>query len=429
MNTTRPTAHLAADPNPITTPDRFTLGATTLRWESAGAETVEVRVDAPDGPLLSRGSGSGSVKTGEWVSDGMTFFLQDVSGGAPLTTENTIATTRVRLKSSGTPCGIILMYHRVTEICPDPWSIAVTPSHFAEQMAALREIAAPCGLRQLALAAQGEVEVSPSSVAITFDDGYADNLYQAKPWLERYEIPATVFVTADYVGGKRDFWWDAIDCVLVSESLPPTLDLAIDGREYRWDIEVPEAPAESLSARLRGWRASPEGEGPSGRRPRAKLYRDLHRLLKPAPEEERLAVVDRLLSWAGMESSGRENYRQLTAEETRAMARDGLIEIGSHTLTHPDLRSLPPRSQQTEIERSKASLTEMLDLPVRNFAYPYGACSAETVDLVRAAGYESACVASFGTVTSRSDRFQLPRMMVEDWDGDEFRRRLIDWLQ
>ncbi|HSB13721.1 MAG TPA: methyltransferase domain-containing protein, partial [Bryobacteraceae bacterium] len=97
----RRTAYIEARPNPIpvsaATADRFPIGATTLSW-TAGTETeVEVHVDSPDGPLLSRTAGCGTITTGPWVHDSMPFFLQDVSNGKPLTAENTLDVTVVRV--------------------------------------------------------------------------------------------------------------------------------------------------------------------------------------------------------------------------------------------------------------------------------------------------------------------------------------------
>lgn len=85
-----------ADPNPICVPNSGALGATTLMWISEGTHEVEVRVGAPDGQLLSHTGQWGSIKTGEWVSDGMTFFLQDVSNNNPLTSDHTLATLAVK---------------------------------------------------------------------------------------------------------------------------------------------------------------------------------------------------------------------------------------------------------------------------------------------------------------------------------------------
>jgi hypothetical protein len=63
---------------------------------------VEVHLDAPDGPLFARsGPGIFSQETGQWVRDGSTFYLQNVSMGLPLTSENTIAAVTVRQQNKG----------------------------------------------------------------------------------------------------------------------------------------------------------------------------------------------------------------------------------------------------------------------------------------------------------------------------------------
>jgi 2-polyprenyl-3-methyl-5-hydroxy-6-metoxy-1,4-benzoquinol methylase len=90
------TGLITAEPNPFQ-PDSEGLGKTTLSWLAHGASKVEVHVDAPDGLLFARhGPGRFSQATGQWVHDGMTFYLQDVSKGLPLTAENTIATVTLR---------------------------------------------------------------------------------------------------------------------------------------------------------------------------------------------------------------------------------------------------------------------------------------------------------------------------------------------
>src|SRR5262249_11986659 len=116
---------------------------------------------------------------------------------------------------------LILMYHRVTELPNDPYLLAVTPEHFAEQMEEIRRYCVPMRLEELV----DELEdgnIPNRGVVVTFDDGYADNLYQAKPLLERYEIPATVFVTAGQVGSRREFWWDELDRLLLQAGTLPS---------------------------------------------------------------------------------------------------------------------------------------------------------------------------------------------------------------
>jgi hypothetical protein len=91
------TGRVTAYPNPILVSGRFALGATTLSWTTTGTTTIEVHVDAPDGPLLCRGNPIGSATTGAWVIDGMAFYLQDVSAGLPLSSANTLAVTKVNI--------------------------------------------------------------------------------------------------------------------------------------------------------------------------------------------------------------------------------------------------------------------------------------------------------------------------------------------
>jgi len=89
---------LTATPNPIPLTGSATLGMTTITWMAPAAEAVEVHIGSPNGVVFVGGGSRGSAQTGLWVPDGMTFYLQDVSGGKPLTAENTLATVVVRFQ-------------------------------------------------------------------------------------------------------------------------------------------------------------------------------------------------------------------------------------------------------------------------------------------------------------------------------------------
>ncbi len=96
------TGKIAATPNPALVCDGSGAGSTTLNWTSSGTTAVEVHINAPNGDLLVAGAtGDGSLTTGKWVGDGSTFYLQDVSGGLPLTQENTLAIVTVTLTNYG----------------------------------------------------------------------------------------------------------------------------------------------------------------------------------------------------------------------------------------------------------------------------------------------------------------------------------------
>jgi hypothetical protein len=95
---------LDATVNPILVSSAGETGSTTLRWTApAAVQEVELRINAPDGQLLISGGPNGAADAGPWVSDGMTFYLQDVTSGKPLTVANTLDTLVVRVVRAGAP--------------------------------------------------------------------------------------------------------------------------------------------------------------------------------------------------------------------------------------------------------------------------------------------------------------------------------------
>jgi hypothetical protein len=105
-NTAVPIGSITANPNPFVA-DSEGVGETTLAWTSYGTSAVEIHVNAPNGPRFAGGDpGTFSVTTGHWVVDGMTFYLQNVSNGLPLTSANTLATVTMSVVSR-TPSGSI----------------------------------------------------------------------------------------------------------------------------------------------------------------------------------------------------------------------------------------------------------------------------------------------------------------------------------
>ena len=86
------------------------------------------------------------------------------------------------------------------------------------------------------------------------------------------------------------------------------------------------------------------------------------------------------------------------------------------------------REQFDEMLQSKDTLAGILGSSVTSFAYPYGSVSGETVELARAAGYDRACSTATRGVNRRADCLCLPRFQVNDWDGEDFSKRLKFWL-
>lgn len=329
-----------------------------------------------------------------------------------------------QLRNRCAPQALILLYHRVAEESSDPWSLCVTPQHFAEHLEVLRRHTHPMHLQQLTQALQ-DGKCSHRSVVITFDDGYADNLHNAKPLLERYDIPATVFVTTGGGGHEREFWWDELEQLLLQPgTLPETLHLGINGRTYQWELIETAYYSGDVYQHHGCWRVE-EQDSPISRH---SLYYSLWQLLRPMLEGERHKMLDELLAWAGAKPVTRPTHRSLTPAEVFALGQGELIEIGSHTVTHPFLSALSTASQREEIQQSKTCLEEIIEHPVNSFAYPYGDYTTQTVALVQEAGFAYACSTVADVIWRRSDCFQLPRVIVEDWDGEEFARRLEQWF-
>ena len=113
------------------------------------------------------------------------------------------------------PAAGVLLYHRIADAETDPQLLCVTPKHFAEHLEVIRRFYRPLALPKLSSHLRSGL-LRSRSLALTFDDGYADNFLHAKPLLDRSGIPATVFVTAGQVGSAEEFWWERF-CALLPE--------------------------------------------------------------------------------------------------------------------------------------------------------------------------------------------------------------------
>jgi peptidoglycan/xylan/chitin deacetylase (PgdA/CDA1 family) len=322
---------------------------------------------------------------------------------------------------------LILLYHRVATLKSDPWDLAVTPDRFAEHLEVLREYAMPMKLGQLSVALN-DGRLPDRSVVVTFDDGYFDNLRNAKPLLERYDVPATVFVTSGFIGQKRQFWWDELDrLVLQPGRLPDRVQLSVDGKTYHWELGESADYTEEDFRSHRGWKARKECQTP-----RHYLYTSLHHLLRPLSAGERRRKVAEVRSWRIDAPERRPRHRPLSVGEIGRLQRGGLVEVGAHTANHPLLSELPVAQQRREIKKGKARLEQILGYPVSSFAYPYGKpedYTVETVDLVRQAGFACACSTVADVVRRSSDPFQLPRVWVRNISGGRFAKRLGRWFE
>jgi peptidoglycan/xylan/chitin deacetylase (PgdA/CDA1 family) len=321
---------------------------------------------------------------------------------------------------------LILLYHRIARPRSDQWALAVTPRRFGEHLEVLRRVARPMRLGELSRSLL-DGGVPDGAVVVTFDDGYADNLHNARPLLERYDVPATIFIPSGFLGSENEFWWDELDRLLLQPGkLPGRLSLNINGSTYGWELAEVARYRPTEARQLRGWRAWKKPPTP-----RHSIYQSLWKELHPMAEDARQSVLEELRGWANMGAPGRPAYRPLSLGEVRNLAQGSLIEVGAHTVTHPALSTLSVASQWDEIMNSKSQLEEILGRPVHNFAYPYGKqsdYSADTANLVREAGFLCACVNFAGAVERSTALYELPRIQVPNIDQERFAEWIAKWL-
>lgn len=296
---------------------------------------------------------------------------------------------------------VILLYHRVFDAPSDPQLLCVSPGHFAEHLVHLQQNYTVMSLCDLSNAlATGKIP--HRSVVITFDDGYADNLWNAKPILESTETPATIFVVSGKLGCEQEFWWDELERIwLLTDQLPTELRLSVTGRAYRWQVK-------STGQHL-------------------EIYYELHSLLKPLDSLVRDTIIDQLTQWAGLSANGRPDYRALTVSELVTLAGGNLIEIGAHSVAHSLLSEQPIDVQREEICKSKKVLESILKRPVTSLSYPYyipTTGKSATAKLVEQLGFHVGCANFASPVTKFSDRYRLPRCLVRNWDAEKFAFRV-----
>jgi peptidoglycan/xylan/chitin deacetylase (PgdA/CDA1 family) len=266
--------------------------------------------------------------------------------------------------------------------------------------------------------------IPPRSVAITFDDGYRDNLEYGHPILTQFETPATIFVTANHVGAKEEFWWDALDRIfLQAGELPRTLELSLGDEMRHWDLGSYTHFSAAEAERCHDW--EPHKPAPTVRHAMyAAIWKDLFK----ATREERARLTRYLIDWAGQPRMARSTHRTVDESELRKLAADKLIEIGAHTLTHPSLARLSLSEQLEELQHSKARLEMILRQPITGSSYPHGGLTQDTPRLAREAGYLYSCGSNPGVVRAAANPFKIPRMVVGGWTATEFKNFLSSWL-
>ena len=318
----------------------------------------------------------------------------------------------------------VLMYHRVAELDSDVWRLAVHPQHFEEHLQVLSRNWQVVPLADLASDLLHQ-KLKRDCVAITFDDGYADNFLLARPLLEKYRLPATFFITTGNIGQQREFWWDELEHIILSAAmLPQHLSIQIGQTVVTFDVGDEQQLTPALQRKHRVWKAFVQ-EPPTLR---CVLYLRLWEALKQLPPQAQQQYLQQLKSWSGFSETIRPLYHSMNEQQLRKLSQNHLFQLGAHTVTHPDLASLSAPEQQQEILESKMVLERLTGTEIKLLAYPYGSCNDATETIAAGAGFRAAVTTAGCLIKPGSNRYRLGRFLADDWSGKQLDQYLTGWL-
>jgi peptidoglycan/xylan/chitin deacetylase (PgdA/CDA1 family) len=228
------------------------------------------------------------------------------------------------------------------------------------------------------------------ALAITFDDGYADNEELAAPILRRLGMTATFFVATGFLEGGC-MWNDRIiEAIRACES--EVIDLTSLGLTAHV-LRTADARRKTISKVLSE--------------------------IKHFEPQRRQAVTDAIVELAGAKASPQLMMRPEQVRSLRALGMD----IGAHTVTHPILSRLSSDAAFAEMRESKKELERIVGEPILSFAYPNGVPGQDYVSehaaMAHECGFSAAVSTAWGAASMSSDRFQLPRFTP--WDRTRLR--------
>ena len=288
-------------------------------------------------------------------------------------------------RRSGSGGAIVLMYHSIAGPEHEQWIDPrnhVPADVFAEQMAFLAAHRRPISLEALVEQLASGRPVEDGAVVVTFDDGYLDNLTVAAPILERWRIPATLFLPTGYIDRGETQW---VDQAYTAFQFRSRSMLAWGNPPRRFDLDQ---PAE-----------------------RQEAYREVCLDLLRADADTRQRLLGQLLG--SLLPTAAPPRLTLNWEEVRELVTtfEG-FRIGGHTVEHLDLTSVGLEAAKDELRQSARTIEAQLGHAPRHFSFCYGRSNAPLRGLLEELGIDAAfggC--NTGPVICRgADRLRLPRV-------------------
>lgn len=292
----------------------------------------------------------------------------------------------------------VLNYHRINDIGQKDFysfkpNVSATRDDFLQQMEYVRDKYNVITCEQLISWVTGNGKLPPKAALITFDDGYYDNFANAYPVLEKMGLPAIIFLTTNFIGAGKPFYWDYVAYCFSSTQIT--------------DVSLP------LFGHVK-WSSSEE---------RDVLMHNWIVELKKLPDTKKRDYVQEISGLLDVTvPEGIFTNLYLNWDQVRLMSQNN-IEFGSHTASHPILTRIDLARVEQELKKSKERIEKEIEKPIKAFAYPNGLkadFSDDVIDIVHESGMKIAFTllpgpTRYGTV--RKNPFSIRRIYIGNKDN------------
>jgi peptidoglycan/xylan/chitin deacetylase (PgdA/CDA1 family) len=225
------------------------------------------------------------------------------------------------------------------------------------------------------------------NICLTFDDGFANNSRYVLPLLEKYNMPATFFVTAIRDAGY-DILWN--DFLAIAQQFGPA-ELVLDGEKF---------------CRNKNNRYILKSKG-----------KELKEVLRQTGFEKKLSMMRLLGPSASFKDKPalKDYWLQMTEAEIAQMSHSKWVTIGCHGYYHNDLAMIKTEDAREEMAKAKKYLEKIIAKPVEAIAFPYGSYNRETVDAAKGLGFTRLLTAGFLFQEDHADAQLRERLTINPY--------------
>ncbi len=292
-----------------------------------------------------------------------------------------------------------LIYHRIDISITAPCSICVSIKNFEEQVRFLKNNFKKISSGDLAKKGVSG-NITEDTIFITFDDGYADNYTNAKSIIEKYNCPATFFISTAFIDSPMPFWWGELEIILIhSIKLPGNLLLAINGENHSYTFDKSKL-AEKQLLQHATWKWHD-----AALTYRCKIFLQIWEQLRALPNDAIQTSIEVLRKWASPNISS--PPIPMNGHQLAGLSNNPLFTIAMHT--HPDLKGKEMNFQMEEMLAYKKSLATKYSIDSRCMAYPFSRYDSNTIKAVENLRIQACFTTAPATINAYSDKTILGR--------------------